>query len=343
MVEHPWPRFGVLFHGWATADREDSAVLGEACRSAVLADRLGFDVAWFTEQHAPMFGAISGRIAAPHLLIARLAGETEHIGLGTAVRLIVEQTPRQLAEEFVTLDLLTAGRAWYGIGAGRGDPALGAAGRARRRDTFRRRARELTEILRTGGEGHELGLRIRDLSARVLVASAGEQSIAFAARNGLGYFVGMFGGHRHPGLTRDFRDLGGRGPVRAARLVFVAEDDRTAHRAVADAAQYFWAHFTPPSPAWHERVRAWQGDWRTDDICAQLGWVVGGPATVARRLADYIGDCRLDALDVSFQVPGLPAERADRSMALFAQEVVPRVRAGLSSPARTGRDLTAAR
>ncbi|MFD4640094.1 LLM class flavin-dependent oxidoreductase [Lentzea sp. NPDC058436] len=330
------PRFGVLFHGWATAERDDAAVLRDACRSAVLADRLGFDVAWFTEQHAPMFGGISGRIAAPQLLVARLAGETDRIGLGTAVRLITEADPRQLAEELTTLDLLTAGRAWYGIGAGQGDPALGQTGRARRRAAFRERARDLLGILRGAG-GHESGLSVRDLSARVLVASADDQSRAFAAREGLGYFVGMFGGQRHPLLTQDFREHGGRGPVRAARLVFVADDDRTAHQRMEAVARYFWAHFTPPSPGWREKVRARQGEWRVEDICAQLGWVVGGPDAVARTLAAYAEDCRLDALDVSFQVPGLPAAEADRAMALFAREVVPRVRNAMPASAAAGR------
>ncbi|MBB4684350.1 hypothetical protein [Amycolatopsis jiangsuensis] len=53
---------------------------------------------------------------------------------------------------------------------------------------------------------------------------------------------------------------------------------------------------------------------------------MGGPSTVAGTLAAYIGDCRLDALDVSFQVPGLAVEEADQAMAMFAREVMPQVR-----------------
>ncbi|MBB4684348.1 hypothetical protein [Amycolatopsis jiangsuensis] len=60
---------------------------------------------------------------------------------------------------------------------------------------------------------------------------------------------------------------------RAARLVFVAEDDLTARRRIEDVAKYFWARFTPPSKGWQQQVLERKCTWQLDDICAQLGWV----------------------------------------------------------------------
>lgn len=317
---------GVLFQGWASADRRDVDVLDSTLRAAIRADRLGFGVAWFTEQHAPMFGAVSGRIAAPQLLIARLAGSTEQIELGTAVRLIAGSDPERVAEELTMLDLLTGGRVRYGLGAGSagiaGDPTL----RERRRVDFRRTVLELIEILRSGAAGRDLGLRIPDLTDRLLVASVDPRSVELAARAGFGYFVGMFGGSRHERLVSTFRGLGGVGDVRASRLVLVGDDDASARRIAAAAASHFWARFQPPSAGWRAQVAAATGRWRLDDVIEQLGWVVGGPSTVSRELGAYVSGCGLDAIDVCFDVPGLPEAAKDHSMDVFAAAVLPRLR-----------------
>jgi alkanesulfonate monooxygenase SsuD/methylene tetrahydromethanopterin reductase-like flavin-dependent oxidoreductase (luciferase family) len=324
------PRVGVLLAGWASAERGDGEVLAQVCRAAVRADRLGFGVAWFTEQHAPMFGAISGRVAAPQLVVARLAAETGRIGLGTAVRLITGTEPVRIAEELVTLDHLTAGRVRYGIGAG--SAGVAPVQRERCRTAFRAGAAELVEVLRGGAAGHGVGLRIPDLTSRVLVASSDPHTIGWAAGAGLGYFVGMFAGLRHPELVARFRAIGGTGEVRASRLVHVGVDDIAARRTVARAVEHFWPRFTPPSPGWRERLARSPGSPRFDDVLGELGWVVGGPDTVHRELVDYARRSDLDALDVCFHVPGLADGVAECSMDRFASEVLPRLDAALSRP-----------
>jgi alkanesulfonate monooxygenase SsuD/methylene tetrahydromethanopterin reductase-like flavin-dependent oxidoreductase (luciferase family) len=317
----PWPSFGVLHQGWATGDRSDAAVLAEVVRSTVLAEDLGFDVAWFTEQHAHMSGSCWGRIAAPHLMIAHLAARTDRIALGTAVRLIAGEPVDRVAEELLTLDLLAGGRVQYGIGAGMAGPGS----REDRRSAMRAAAGALARILR-GEDAHaadRMAVRARDLTGRLHVATTDPRSMALAAGEGFGYLAGMFGGDRHPELVRQFRGLGGRGPVRASRMVYVGDDDRTARSEVEPAARYFWDHFMPPSPGWRKAMELAGPPRDLDDICARLGWVVGGPATVAARLTDYVEGSGLDGLDLSFQVPGLSAGAADRAMAAFAAEVRP--------------------
>ncbi|MGV9350962.1 LLM class flavin-dependent oxidoreductase [Streptomyces spiralis] len=322
-----WPSFGVFHQGWATEERADATVLGDVIRSTVLADRLGFDVAWFTEQHTRMFGATWGRIATPQLLIAHIAARTERIGLGSAVRLIANEEVSRVAEELLTLELLTEGRVQFGIGAGMSGQPGDLAAREARRENLRTRASELVGLLRgqTGALSESLVLSVRDLSSRIHIATTDPRSLAVAAHEGFGYLVGMFGGQRHADLVRMFRDLGGRGPARAARMVFVGDNERTARESVRSAASYFWEHFTPPSAEWRKAVSAAGSCHELDEICTQLGWIVGGPASVAARLAEYMITCGLDGLDVSFHVPGLDPTTANRSMEIFAAAVRPEI------------------
>ncbi|WP_327129548.1 LLM class flavin-dependent oxidoreductase [Streptomyces sp. NBC_01727] len=322
-----WPSFGVFHQGWATEERSDAEVLADVIRSTVHADRLGFDVAWFTEQHTRMFGATWGRIAAPQLLIAHTAACTDRIGLGTAVRLIADEDVLRIAEELLTLDLLTEGRVQFGIGTGMGSFSQSPAEREARRETLRTRAVELARLLRGEAEvtPETFALDVRDLSNRIHIATTDPHSMAMAAQEGFGYLAGMFGGRRHAQLVREFHELGGRGVARAARMVFVDDDDRTARRKVRAAASYFWEHFTPPSPGWRKAALAAGPIHELDDICAQLGWIVGGPASVAAHLADYMITSGLDGVDLSFHVPGLDTDVADRAMEIFALTVRPEV------------------
>jgi alkanesulfonate monooxygenase SsuD/methylene tetrahydromethanopterin reductase-like flavin-dependent oxidoreductase (luciferase family) len=295
-------------------------VLDEVVRSTILAERLGFDVAWFTEQHTHVFGRCWGRIAAPQLMIAHLAARTDRIELGTAVRLVAGEPADRVAEELLTLDLLTGGRVQFGIGAG----MAGRGSREARRSALRATARSLARVLRGDDPpAGDLAVRARDLTDRVHVATTDERTMELAARQGFGYLAGMFGGTRHPRLVRAFRAMGGRGPARASRMVYVGVDDRTARRTIEPAARYFWTHFTPPSPGWRQAMTLAGPPRDLDDICARLGWVVGGPASVAARLTEYVVSCDLDGLDLSFHVPGLEAATADRAMELFAAEVRP--------------------
>lgn len=322
------PSVGVFFHGWATADRSDAAVLDEILDSTERADALGFDIAWYTEQHTRAFGNIWGRVAAPHLLVANAAARTTTISLGSAVRLAVDVDAPTLVEEMLTLDALTGGRAEFGFGAGMPGAGQGSGTRELRRGILRARIAEVADLL----EGHErvvrdrMGMQIIDLTDRVHVATVDERTIELAARRGFGYFAGLFGGVRQAKLTGAFRMAGGRGPARAVRMVFVAASDRQARDLAEPAVMHFWSNFTPPSPQWREAVEN-AGPMTYEQIVAELGWVVGGPETVATELRRHMGQCRLDGLDAAFHVPGLDTMCANRSMERFAAQVLPAIRA----------------
>lgn len=322
------PSLGVFFHGWATPDRSDAEVLDEILESTERADLLGFDIAWYTEQHTHSFGNIWGRVAAPQLLIANAAGRTGTIGLGSAVRLAADVDASTLVEEMLTLDALTGGRAQFGFGAGMRGAGQGHVGHDLRREVLRARVGEVADILagRRRAVRGQMGMQIRDLTHRIHLASIDERTIELAARRGFGYFAGLFGGARQAELVRSFRAAGGRGPARAVRMVFVGADDTKARDLAEPAVMHFWSNFTPPSPQWRTAVEK-AATMTYEQIIAELGWIVGGAEKVTAELHEYMTESDLDGLDVAFHVPGLDSASADRSMERFARHVLPAVRA----------------
>ncbi len=320
--------FGIFHQCWGMPAHTDAECVRQAIDATVRAEELGFDVAWFTEQHARMFEAWWGRVPAPHLMIAHLAGRTSRIRLGTSVKLLALDEPVRVAEEMLLLDVLTEGRALLGVGAGVLPGPDGApVDREERRKRFRERLLATLAILRGDARGtpYPLPLEPHDLSARMAIAATDPCSVALAAREGLGYLVGMFGGDRHPEMVQRFRDAGGAGPVRATRMVHVGADDGAARDEVCDVAEFFYANFTPPVPSWRRALTAAGPPRDLDELLARVGWIVGGPDRVACEIDAYATAAGLDGIDLAFEAPGLDERVVTRSMERFATEVRPRL------------------
>ena len=80
-----------------------------------LADEVGLDAVWLAEYH---FNPRFSTLPAPLLVGAAIAQCTQRIKIGTAVHLLPLHQPIRLAEEVATLDILSQGRAIFGIGRG---------------------------------------------------------------------------------------------------------------------------------------------------------------------------------------------------------------------------------
>ncbi len=87
--------------------------LREVIREAVLADRLGLDVYGIGEHHRPDMAA-----SAPEIVLAAIAGATERIRLSSAVTVLSSADPVRIYQSFVTLDLVSSGRAELMAGRG---------------------------------------------------------------------------------------------------------------------------------------------------------------------------------------------------------------------------------
>ena len=80
-----------------------------------LADQLGLDSIWLAEYH---FNPRFSIMPSPWLPATAIARCTRNIKIGTAVNLLPLHQPVRLAEEVATFDVLSEGRAIFGIGRG---------------------------------------------------------------------------------------------------------------------------------------------------------------------------------------------------------------------------------
>lgn len=88
--------------------------LKEVAEQVRAAEEMGFQTAWFTEQH---FNAMDGLCADPITLMSHIAAKTSTIRLGAAVTLAALYHPAHLAEAYAILDVLSGGRIDIGVGA----------------------------------------------------------------------------------------------------------------------------------------------------------------------------------------------------------------------------------
>ncbi len=107
--------FGVFYQLPCAEEQSASARYDDTIAQARLADELGFDNVWLAELH---FNRRFSVMPAPLMIGSAIAATTQRIKIGMAVNLVPLHHPIRLAEETATLDLLSHGRAVFGIGRG---------------------------------------------------------------------------------------------------------------------------------------------------------------------------------------------------------------------------------
>ena len=107
--------FGVFYQLPCGPEQSPKQRYSDTIAQSQLADELGFDSVWLAELHFnPEFSIMS----APLLVASAIAQTTKRIKVGTAVNLVPLNNPVRLAEEAATLDVISGGRAIFGIGRG---------------------------------------------------------------------------------------------------------------------------------------------------------------------------------------------------------------------------------
>ncbi len=107
--------FGIFDQLPCAAEQAPAGRYRDLIAQAKLADELGFHTTWLAELHFnPRFSVMP----SPLLAASAIAQATRRIRVGTAVNLVPLHHPIRLAEEVATLDILSGGRAVFGIGRG---------------------------------------------------------------------------------------------------------------------------------------------------------------------------------------------------------------------------------
>ena len=79
-----------------------------------LAERLGYDTFFCAEHHFHEYGVVPD----PAVFLAALTQRTKKIRLGTAISILTFHDPRRIAETYSMLDMMSGGRFVFGVGSG---------------------------------------------------------------------------------------------------------------------------------------------------------------------------------------------------------------------------------
>jgi F420-dependent oxidoreductase-like protein len=105
----------VTDYSWPSGD-----LAGELARIARAADEGGLDTLWVADHllQADPTSVPDSEMLEAGTTLGFLAGQTRRVRLGMAVSAVTYRPPSLLIKAVTTLDVLSGGRAWFGIGAG---------------------------------------------------------------------------------------------------------------------------------------------------------------------------------------------------------------------------------
>lgn len=86
----------------------------QVLQSCELAERLGFDTFFCAEHHFHEYGVVPD----PAVMLSALAQRTQKIRLGTAISILTFHDPRRIAETYSMIDMMSGGRLMFGVGSG---------------------------------------------------------------------------------------------------------------------------------------------------------------------------------------------------------------------------------
>jgi alkanesulfonate monooxygenase SsuD/methylene tetrahydromethanopterin reductase-like flavin-dependent oxidoreductase (luciferase family) len=325
--------FGITDHLESPREVPSEQVFQRIIAQTELADRLGFEYAWFAEHHAH---AHYGHLPAPLLLAIHLAGRTKQIRLGSAIICLNLHHPLAVAEQCATADWLMNQRGAFGFGSGSTPEEFAlfnmpVTEEAERHKRFESALRLIQASWRgkIGKEGRPFKVPTHDplpiahesLSQRSWVAV---NSVGAAKVAGKLNFNILFSHLRTPSQYREYsktyRAAGGKGLVAINRPVHVARDDASALARAAPALRTLWRRFQAEGKIDPEASESR----RPEELCGHpINFLVGGADTVAKGLAELYAECPYDVANLEVRWDGMTEEDIRYCMMRLADEVRP--------------------
>ena len=324
---------------------------------ADLAEPLGFDSIWGAEHHFDDY-TMCPNVAQ---FLTYMASRTARVKLGSMVMVLPWHDPIRLAEEVSVLDHLSGGRVILGIGRGLGRIEFrgfcAAMGESRGR--FTEHAQAILQGLETGciefdGEFYKqprVAIRpgpIRSFSNRTYAASVSPQSLDIMCRLGVGLLIIA----QKPWETTEaeladyralFLDVNSRAAPKPIIASFIAvhEDEATARdmfeKYIRGYARSAVAHYEfhnegladIPGYEYYGKLASNIRKHGLDSFVNFLAelQVWGTPEQVYNKLAEHQRRADSGGLIGAFSYGGMPHDLAKRNITLFAERVLPRLKA----------------
>jgi alkanesulfonate monooxygenase SsuD/methylene tetrahydromethanopterin reductase-like flavin-dependent oxidoreductase (luciferase family) len=342
---------------WSTSTPRQNSTHVELFRKQLeeveLAERIGIDQIWFYEHHLQP----TAPVPSPNLLIAAAAARTRHIRFASMVNILPFRNPLLVAEEAAMLDNLTGGRLDMGLGRGLRPPEFEAF------DIDQEKSREMFlesfEVIRRVWADENFVHRGKYWTVKkdaplapplvqrphppFLVTAQSEESLRWAAEHDIPFaqIDSMVEQARaDAALYREVQSAHGHAPrprLYLMREIHLGEDDARARTEARPYLLQYWelwnryTQFTrggrlPDSYDFWRRQAPMLHAMSFEEIVENDMVLLGSPQRVAQAIGRIADRLDLMGLALIFKLGAMPYDMVERSMRLFGEEVVPRIR-----------------
>jgi len=354
-----WDRYEAEEKGQSVAARptlSDRDIFNQELNLARIADETGFDSVWTIEHHFTPYTMVTN----PLQYLTYVAGITKRVDLGTMVVVLPWHNPVRVAEDVNMLDAFLGPKRNIICGVGRGLGRREYAGlgidQNEARGRFDEALQVLKQLLGTGkcdfdGEFFKIhGLHLRpqpekDLSANLWCAGGTAETVQIIAKNDVkpltipttSLDISLAGMRRYAAIRRD----AGFAPshTKLALWTYVAETHDEAEKGAQHMQEYgdsalrhyelLGTHLK--SIKGYEQYGAQSDVLRQNPALFTKGFYQshpwGTPDETIKRASELANAFGTDEIMFIFKYGAMPIDKAEKSMRLFAKEVMPALHA----------------
>ena len=336
--------------------RTDLEVYQNELRLADLCEPLGYDSIWGVEHH------FTDYTMCPDVLqfLSYMAGRTERIQLGSMVVVLPWHNPLRIAEQFSVLDHLSGGRAIVGVGRGLGRVEFEGFGldMAESRTRFAESAKMLVQALEEGiaeSDGElikqsKVDIRpkpYKSFKGRTYAAAVSPESSLALAQLGLGMLIipqkpWSEVENELKAYREIFQEVNGAPapPPIVVGFTFCHEDEERAREMATEYVGNYWDsimdHYEFRSDhlkttkgyeyygKFTEKIERY-GNQDVKDFFLDLQ-VWGTPEQCYEKILSTRGRIGSESYLAAFSFGSMPYDEVEKSMKLFASEVLPRLK-----------------
>ena len=325
----------------------------------MLADRLGYDAIVVNEHHNTVYSMM----ATPNLIAAALVPQTKNARIcvwGTPPNLVL---PNRLAEEYAILDVMSKGRLEVAFPLGTGmeywaNPISPATGRERFKESLKIILQAWTQDGPTTHYGQFYTYRFLNPWPRpfqrphppcYIVGTGSPETIEIAAEYGFGYASVFVPQQRAYELNENLRRRAAHfgHTIRPDQLplltfVYVAETQEQAEREYVGHLEHFFSDYLRTTPQYlappgylsvdQLKTRAAMADklhggFDFNAISGSFFVAVGTPDKVANQIGEWAAWMKTSHINCVMHIAEMPHWKTVKNLTLFAEEVMPRLRA----------------